>query len=247
MKSSRKRDNIIFKKPKLNAKRGITLIALVITVIVLLILAGTAISMGINGDGLFSKTDNAVKKWNNQVSIENNVTNGLVTTLSTLLDKYNGVITLETMQEYIDSGEMVYIGGYYEHRDGGWADGMVYRFTETGGLYIVGHKYYYNEVWETLDYNPDADPEVGILDWDGIVTFDNNQMPIQLTTSFGTFNAYENWGYGNIPDDLMEIRFRYDESGEQVIGIDSMSVYLDSETILVYDLNGKVIKIEYAD
>ncbi len=119
MKSSRKRDNIIFKKPKLNAKRGITLIALVITVIVLLILAGTAISMGINGDGLFSKTDNAVKKWNNQVSIENNVTNGLVTTLSTLLDKYNGVITLETMQEYIDSGEMVYIGVYYDYRDGG--------------------------------------------------------------------------------------------------------------------------------
>ncbi len=38
--------------------RGITLIALVITVIILLILAGTAISISINNSGLFEKNTN---------------------------------------------------------------------------------------------------------------------------------------------------------------------------------------------
>ncbi|MBR6033828.1 MAG: hypothetical protein IKP28_03720 [Clostridia bacterium] len=45
-------------------RSGVTLIALVITVIVLLILAGTAIAMGVSGDGLFEKSDKSVKRWN---------------------------------------------------------------------------------------------------------------------------------------------------------------------------------------
>ncbi len=45
-------------------EKGVTLVALVITVIVLLILAGTAISLAINGGDLFGKTQDAVDKWN---------------------------------------------------------------------------------------------------------------------------------------------------------------------------------------
>ncbi|MBR6033531.1 MAG: hypothetical protein IKP28_02150 [Clostridia bacterium] len=52
------------------AKNGITLIALVITVIVLLILAGTAIGVGIRGDSLFNRTNVAVGKWNEEQSKE---------------------------------------------------------------------------------------------------------------------------------------------------------------------------------
>ena len=50
-----------------NRKKGekaITLIALVITVIILLILAGTAISIGLNEGELFDITDTATKKTN---------------------------------------------------------------------------------------------------------------------------------------------------------------------------------------
>ncbi|MBR6034213.1 MAG: hypothetical protein IKP28_05735 [Clostridia bacterium] len=56
-------------------KKGITLIALVITVIVLLILAGVAISIGLGGDGLFEKTNSTVKKWNAKVEEEDNTIN----------------------------------------------------------------------------------------------------------------------------------------------------------------------------
>ncbi|MBR6033386.1 MAG: hypothetical protein IKP28_01340 [Clostridia bacterium] len=48
-------------------ENGITLIALVITVIVLLILAGTAISLSVSGDGLFTKVNTTKEKHNEKV------------------------------------------------------------------------------------------------------------------------------------------------------------------------------------
>ena len=50
--------------------QGITLIALVITVIILLILAGTAITLGIDGENLFRKTNEAANEWNMAVAKE---------------------------------------------------------------------------------------------------------------------------------------------------------------------------------
>ena len=58
------------KKDKRYYEKGITLIALVITVIVLLILAGAAISIAINGGDLFTKTNTAVESWNEKVQEE---------------------------------------------------------------------------------------------------------------------------------------------------------------------------------
>ena len=58
------------KKIKTNKNHGITLIALIITVIVLLILAGTAISIAVNGGDLFGKSQNAVTEYNTKVSQE---------------------------------------------------------------------------------------------------------------------------------------------------------------------------------
>ena len=60
------------KKRNLNEKEnsGITLIALVITIVVLLILASTAVTIGLNGGELFEKTENSVSKWNEKVANE---------------------------------------------------------------------------------------------------------------------------------------------------------------------------------
>ncbi|MBR6034215.1 MAG: hypothetical protein IKP28_05745 [Clostridia bacterium] len=52
-------------------KKGITLVALVITVIVLLILAGVVISIGVGSNGLFEKTNSAVEGWNAKATEEN--------------------------------------------------------------------------------------------------------------------------------------------------------------------------------
>ena len=49
---------------------GITLVSLVITIIVLLILAGAAINMAINSEGLFGKANEAVEEWNSAAEDE---------------------------------------------------------------------------------------------------------------------------------------------------------------------------------
>ena len=69
-----------------NAKCGITLIALIITVIILLILAGTAISIAVNGGDLFGRAQNAVGLYNSKVAEENTTINSWLS----YLDQYSG-------------------------------------------------------------------------------------------------------------------------------------------------------------
>ena len=62
-------------------QKGITLVALVITVIVLLILAGVALSMINSGDAnsLFLKTGTAANEYKNGALQENQVVNDVLT------------------------------------------------------------------------------------------------------------------------------------------------------------------------
>ncbi len=62
MRKNRKKENNILKNIKINKiskGRGITLIALVITIVVLLILAGVSISMLTGEKGILTQTQNA--------------------------------------------------------------------------------------------------------------------------------------------------------------------------------------------
>ncbi len=65
---------------KMYGKKGITLMSLIITVIILLILSGIAISISVKGGNLFEKTENTVEQWNEKVGEEeNNMQNALDT------------------------------------------------------------------------------------------------------------------------------------------------------------------------
>ena len=52
-------------------KKGITLISLIITIIIMLILAGVVLTLTIGENGLFNTAKYAAKKWNNSVEKEN--------------------------------------------------------------------------------------------------------------------------------------------------------------------------------
>ena len=52
-------------------KKGITLISLIITIIIMLILAGVVLTLTIGENGIFSTAKYAAKKWNNSVEKEN--------------------------------------------------------------------------------------------------------------------------------------------------------------------------------
>ena len=72
------------KKDKRYAEKGITLVALVITVIVLLILAGTTITIAVSGESLFTKANAAKTEWNAKVQEEEDA----VTEVVDMMDDY---------------------------------------------------------------------------------------------------------------------------------------------------------------
>ena len=78
------------KKIKNQKQNGITLIALIITVIVLLILAGTAITIAINGGDIFGKASDARTQWNIAVETENTTLNEVLGILNTVTSENNG-------------------------------------------------------------------------------------------------------------------------------------------------------------
>lgn len=73
----------MFKKEK-----GITLIALVVTIIVLLILAGVAISLTIGQNGIFGKAQDAVNTWRNAETNQEHAFNGFSDKYDSIKDQY---------------------------------------------------------------------------------------------------------------------------------------------------------------
>lgn len=61
----------------LKADKGITLVALIITIIVLLILAGVSISMVLGDNGLINKAQNSVNTYDNSAVNENAMLNSI--------------------------------------------------------------------------------------------------------------------------------------------------------------------------
>ena len=79
-------------------KSGITLIALVITVVILLILAGTAVTIGLNGENLFSRAEEAANKW--AVEQEKEIIQSAI--MHNMVNQF-GVITEDSLKDGIDS------------------------------------------------------------------------------------------------------------------------------------------------
>ncbi len=62
----------------MRSQKGITLIALVITIIVMLILVGVTITMAVNG-GLFNYAKQAAEGTQNAMDEENSLSSGMIT------------------------------------------------------------------------------------------------------------------------------------------------------------------------
>lgn len=72
----------------LKSSKGITLVALVITIIVLLILAGVTISIAVNS-GIMDKSQTAVNKYTDQEVNEAEKLNHLENQMDILFDRYS--------------------------------------------------------------------------------------------------------------------------------------------------------------
>ena len=111
------------KTQKINNK-GVTLVALVITIIILLILAGVTISALIGDNGIITKAQQLKDRWNNVMQDEMNSLEDLTNQLDgEFADKRIPISTEEQLLK-IGTGEEVSING------------KVYKF-ETGKIYAL--------------------------------------------------------------------------------------------------------------
>ena len=74
---------------KQEKQKGITLVALVITVVVMLILAGVAIAAVVDGDGLFSKTRQAAETYENAAKEEGETIQSMINQIDEYLGNKN--------------------------------------------------------------------------------------------------------------------------------------------------------------
>lgn len=72
-----------------NMEKGITLVALVVTIVILLILAGITLNLVLSDDGIFGKAQEAKNKWEEAEQNETNALNNLYNRLENLLDNTN--------------------------------------------------------------------------------------------------------------------------------------------------------------
>ena len=70
-------------------ERGITLIALIVTIIVLLILAGVTISLAIKDQGIFTKAKTAGNAYINAQTTEQTGLNTADEEMQNIMDEYN--------------------------------------------------------------------------------------------------------------------------------------------------------------
>ncbi len=72
----------------LKGQKGITLVALIITIIVLIILAGVSITIALGENGIFQKSKNAVNYYKEQEGIERNTLNATDEYLQNTMNEY---------------------------------------------------------------------------------------------------------------------------------------------------------------
>lgn len=80
-------------------ENGITLVALVVTIIVLLILAGVSLSLVFNSDGLFTKANDAAHRYNVSKNEEENFLMDSMNAMNTYYGTYAPTTTTTTAPE----------------------------------------------------------------------------------------------------------------------------------------------------
>lgn len=99
-------------------EKGITLVALVITIIILLILAGITIGMATSGTGVFGRAKNAVNNYRIAVTNENATLEGHDSQIDTATSDFVDKVSISNADSFV---------GYYADFEGdGTVDGVIF-------------------------------------------------------------------------------------------------------------------------
>jgi len=180
MKTTKEMNNKKTAKNGLNptSQKGITLIALIITIIIMLILVGVTISMAING-GLFDYAGKAVGDMKNAIAYEKELSNGRIKIGGVWYDSINdfvqGIVSGDqTEQDIIITGEL------REAADGKYIDLTFQALEVTAEEYMI-KVYAKNQINDFIDYNIYVDEEFSDLEEIAIASMTEEQKSEGLT------------------------------------------------------------------
>ena len=130
--------------------KGITLIALVITIIVMLLLVGVTISMAVNG-GLFNYAGKATKETKNALNAEQQLANGGIEVDGVWYSSINEYLNKD--KERISQTES-YVGYYADVDGNGTVDGVIYADLafDKSGEWSADDLYTINKETDLKDY-----------------------------------------------------------------------------------------------
>ena len=143
-------------KIKNKQERGITLIALVVTIVVLLILAGVSISLVLNNNGVISKSKDARDQYAEAQTNEEKQLNEVSDWIDTKVGETSGSSNYDPASEGVTIPDgFYYVGGT---KDSGLvisdavADKEKYKGQETVGTDLVGNQFVWIPVENIADY-----------------------------------------------------------------------------------------------
>ncbi len=204
-------------------EKGITLVALVVTIIILLILAGVTLNLALTDNGLFSKTKDAVEKYKKAEEDEENAIGKLANKLEMINIDYND-----------------YVGCFV---DGYKPDEKECTITSDTSGVSVGEKYKNENLVEDIYENGDQKikTETGIK-W-RIWDYDTNTRTIRLISDKPTdakLSLKGATGYNNgvwaINEVCRQCYGQYNNDGEMNEGIDVANLRRsDIEKVINYD------------
>lgn len=189
----------------LNHNKGITLIALVVTIIILLILAGVTISIVASNDGLLNKAQRAVQETEDAIILEEIK---LLITEGTM--QYHANHSTGTLQEYLASN----YNGYQTET------GATIKFGENGEV-----QYFEGNGVTVLKMNEKGNVEIAekIPELHIQINFDANGGSVETQEKEVTYGEF----YGNLPEPTRE---GYQFYGWYTGKVSSESVKITAET-----------------
>ena len=169
----------MLEKENVKRKDGITLISLVITIIILLILAGVAITLAVDSNGLFNRAGAAANKWNTSVGNEENKMNELLGILEQQVPDYQPMVTKWNVASGEEVKIYVYSTSNYIYDENGdpqeiplenttdleidWGDGTVEHYTKDNLNYDENGEGYITHTYGAGNISPTSTYEVKIM------------------------------------------------------------------------------------
>ena len=240
----------ISKKKSLQEK-GITLIALVVTIIILLILAGVTLNMALSQDGLFSKTKEAADKYKQAQSDEEEMVRQIATQM---YSEYVGAEVTGYTPTGISCEIETTTSGHtdtqnFERENLTWRiwdfDGTTLRIigdTTDSQLYLYGVEGYNNGVW-ALDH---ICKELYSNDEHGITATTLKRSDIQKVSTYDyTEYMHKVGNWQEISEEPSETTVSYGQSVEYENELENIpGMWMKNDQYWVYEDNGVSIDKE---